>query len=113
MTLKNCIKAHSSTFLQTSECVVSFVLTNVFKQASPKVVIINSLNKCLNKYKNEVENILRLIFRAFSHGLAVQKGATFGLGPNANVDTGSLLKISTESNEMMEKLDKDPINNLA
>ena len=29
-------------FLQTSECVVSVVPTKVFKQASPKVVIINS-----------------------------------------------------------------------
>ena len=34
-------------FLQTSECVVSFVSTKVFKQAAPKIVIINSLNECL------------------------------------------------------------------
>ena len=60
-------------FLQNSECVVSFVSTKVFKQASPKVVIINSLNECLKEYKTEVENILRLFLRAFSHGLAVQK----------------------------------------
>ena len=60
-------------FLQTSECVVSVVPTKVFKQASPKVVIINSLNECLKEYKTEVENILRLFLRAFSHGLAVQK----------------------------------------
>ena len=53
-------------------------------------------------------------FRAFSHGLAVQKVAFgFGLVPNTDVDTGSLLKISTVSNEMIEKLDKVPIHNLA
>ena len=51
--------------------------------------------------------------KAFSHGLAVQKGDTFGFGPTADVDTGSLLKISTISNEMMEKLEKIPIHNLA
>ena len=42
-----------------------------------------------------------------------QKGATFGFGPTADIDTGSLLKISTASNEMMKKLDKVPIHNLA
>ena len=54
-------------FLQTSECVVSFVSTKVFKQVSPKVVIINSLNECLNEYKTEVGNIVRLFLKAFSH----------------------------------------------
>ena len=39
--------------------------------------------------------------------------ATFGFGPTADIDTGSLLKISTASNEMMKKLDKVPIHNLA
>ena len=79
-----------------------FVSTKVFKQASPKIVIINSLNECLNEYKNEAENILRLFFRAFSHGLAVQKGATSGFGLNADIDTESLLNVSTVSNEMIE-----------
>ena len=49
----------------------------------------------------------------FFHGLAVQKGALFGFGSTADNDTGSLLKISTASDEVMEKLDKDPIHNLA
>ena len=33
--------------------------------------------------------------------------------PTGDIDTGSLLKILTASNEMMEKLDKVPIHNLA
>jgi len=39
-------------FLQTSECVVSFVSTKLFKQAAPKIVIINSLNECLQRVLN-------------------------------------------------------------
>ena len=65
----------------------------------------NDKNECLQKYQTEVK-ILRLFLKAFSHGLEVQKG------PTGDIDTGSLLKISTASNEMMEKLDKVPINNL-
>ena len=38
---------------------------------------------------------------------------TFDFGPIADNDTGSRLKISTGSNEIMEKLDKVPIHNLA
>ena len=52
---KHMITLQPHHFLQTSECVVSFVSTKVFKQASLKVVIINFLNECLNKYKNEVK----------------------------------------------------------
>ena len=80
-------------FLHTSECVVSFVSTKVFKQAAPKIVIINSLNECLHEYQTEIGKILRLFLKAFSHGLAVQKGATFGFGPTADIDTGSLQKV--------------------
>ena len=75
-------------FLQTSECVASFVTTKVFKQAAPKIVIINSLNECLQEYQTEVGKVLRLFLKAFSHGLAVQKGVTFGFGPTADIDTG-------------------------
>ena len=38
--------------LQTSECVISFVSTNVFKPAAPKIVIIKYLNECLPKVPN-------------------------------------------------------------
>ena len=100
-------------FLQTSECVVSFASTKVFKQKAPTAAILNSLNDCLQEYQAEVEKVLSLFLKAFSNGLAVQKGAIFGFGPFANKDTGSLLKISTASNVLMEKLDKVPIHNLS
>ena len=79
------LKPHQ--FLQTSECVVLFVSTKVFKQAAPKFVIINSLNECLQKYQTEVGKILRIFLKAFSHGIAVKKVATFGFGPTAFVTT--------------------------
>ena len=99
-------------FLQTSECVVSFASTKVFKQKAPTATILNSLNDCLQEYQTEVEKILSLFLKAFSNGLAVKKGAIFGFGLFANKDTGSLLKISTASNVLMEKLDNVPIHNL-
>ena len=63
--------------------------------------------------KLKLERSWEKILRAFYHGLTVQKRATFGFGPTGDIDTGSLLKNSTASNEMMEKLDKVPIHNLA
>ena len=47
-------------FLQTSECVVSFASTKVFKQKAPTATILNSLNDCLQEYQTEVEKILSL-----------------------------------------------------
>ena len=47
-------------FLQTSECVVSFASTKVFKQKAPTATMLNSLNDCLQEYETEVEKILSL-----------------------------------------------------
>ena len=79
-------------FLHTSDSEVQSVLFHLyqlklFKQAAPKIFIINSLNECLQKYQTEVEKILRIFLKAFSHGLIVQKGATFCFGPTAFVTT--------------------------
>jgi len=48
--------------------------------------------------------VLSFFLKAFSNGLAVQNGAIFVFGPFADKDTGSLLKISSVSNVLMEKL---------
>ena len=42
-------------FLQTSECVVSFVSPEVFKSSFPNTVILNSLNACLQEYRIEID----------------------------------------------------------
>ena len=97
-------------FLQTLKCVVSFASTKVFKQVCSSK---SCYTDCLQECRIEVGNILSLCLKAFSHGLAVQKGAIFGFGPTADDDKSSLLKISTARDEVMEKLDKVPIHNLA
>ena len=89
-------------FLQTSYCVVSFAPTNIFKKKAPTAAILNSLSDCLQEYQTEVGKVLSLFLKAFSNGLAVQKGAIFGFGPFADKDTRLLLKISTASNVLME-----------
>ena len=56
--------------------------------------------------------MLSFFLKIFSLGLAAYWGTVFGFGQTADDDTGSLLKISTVSEELMEKLDKVPIHNL-
>ena len=89
-------------FLQTSEYVVSFAPTKIFKQEAPTAAILNSLSNCRQEYQTEVGMVLSFFLKAFSNGLAVQNGAIFVFGPFADKDTGSLLKISTASNVLME-----------
>ena len=56
---------------------------------------------------------MSLFLKAFCNSLAVQKVVIFGFGPFADKDTGSLLKMPTVSNVLMEKLDKVPLHNLS
>ena len=104
------LQAHH--FLQTSECVTSFSSSDVFKLTLPKPTILSSIEACLQEHRNEVRGLLVLFLHSFAKGLSTQKGSLFGFGPTANEDTGSLLKIASASDDVLEKLNTVPVHNL-
>ena len=50
----------------------------------------------------------------FADGISLQKGAIFGFGPNKDEDTGTVLKLSSLSQEEVQKMDdgKVQVHNL-
>ena len=57
--------------------------------------------------------MIQLFLKNFAEGFSVQRGAKFAFDPNAEEDTGTLLKISSVSEESeMKQLNKVPINNV-
>ena len=56
--------------------------------------------------------LLKFCLAEFAAGFALQKGAIFGFGEEANYDTGTVLKISDVSKEQLEVLDKIQTHNL-
>ena len=49
----------------------------------------------------------------FADGFSVQRGKIFGFGPNSEVDTNNVLKISSVKGPNKRKLDKAPVTNIA
>ena len=74
------------------------------KKAVPGKVILDELLGCFWQYPNEIEQVLLLSLKKFTHGFAYQKGAIFGFGKNATNDTGSVLKISSLSATELEEM---------
>ena len=67
-------------------------------------MILDELLGCFWQYPNEIEQVLLLSLKKFTHGFAYQKGAFFGFGKNATNDTGSVLKISSLSATELEEM---------
>ena len=60
----------------------------------------------------QVTQLLHIILPCLAQGISDQRGAIFGLGPNAEEDTGTILKIEGISQAKRMKLMKAPIHNL-
>lgn len=99
--------------LLTNEQVFKFVDNDTYQESLPKECVLQSIMCCANKYKNEVINIISIILPRFAEGFALQRGSIFGFGPQADKDTGSILKISTADDSKRLKLEKAPVHNLA
>ena len=104
------LETNSITFLQTKQCATSFASQETFVQCLPKPCIVDFVDKCILEFQNYIEQLVKLFLKQFAEGLATQRGALFGFGPNSDKDTGTLLKISSVTN--FDKLDKVPIHNL-
>ena len=62
-------------------------------------------------YKVEVKNLLFIMFLRLADGIEIQCGKIFGFGPNADEPTATF-KISTATDEEMEKLNLTATHNL-
>lgn len=93
--------------------VFTFVTDDVFKKSLPEESLLETLQKTIVAYRSEIETMVDILLKKFADGISTQRGAIFGFGPNADVDTGPLLKIFTVSEEEMVDLDKVPIDNLS
>lgn len=60
----------------------------------------------------QVTQLLHIILPRLAEGFSDQRGAIFGFGPNAEEDTGTILKIEGISQAKRMKLMKAPIHNL-
>ena len=102
-------------FVQTTTCATYFVLQKLFEACLPKQCIIESIDSCTNEHKDYIQQLIQLCLKNFAEGFSVQRGVIyiFGFDQNAEGDTGTLLKISSVSEESeMKQLNKLPINNL-
>ena len=106
------ISITASNYLQTKKCVGNFTSQETFESCLPKDCILQSVDDCIIQYKDYIEQLISLFLKNFAEGFSNQKGAIFGFGPNADEDTGNLLKIASVSCEEMKKLDKVPVHNL-
>ena len=60
----------------------------------------------------QLTQLLHIILPCLAEGFRDQRGAIFGFGPNAEEDTGTILKIEGISQAKRMKLMKAPIHNL-
>ena len=97
-------KISAKEYLSTKQ-VVSFVSEDTFSRSKPKTCLIEVLQETIDTYPNEIEKLLRKALPKFAGGFDFQKGAIFGFGPSANLETRSVLKLSEADEQTISKLD--------
>lgn len=106
-------KPISEQLLQVDQRVSSFVDDKKFKSTLPKGCLSESVSNCASQYKKEVLKFLEFILPRLAEGFSEQRGAIFGFGPKAQDDTGTLLKISSVTDEVKRrKLNQAVVHNL-
>lgn len=118
------VNTTATNYLQTKEFASTFAANfleskdaaskQLFLQSCfPKDCIKDSIDACIFQYRDYIEQLISLFIKNFAEGFSQQKGAIFGFGPDAEKDTGDLLKISAVTDTEMNKLDKVPVHNLS
>ena len=77
-----------------------------------KNAVLESLQDTVALYKVETVHLLRLILPRLAGGIALQRGKIFRFGPEAD-DPSKTFKVSTATDEEMQKLNKTSVHNLA
>ena len=99
--------------LQTNEKVVNFIDDKRFKSTLTKECLGECVSSCTSEYKKEVLQLLKIILPHMAAGFSEQQGALFGFGPKAHENTGTLLKISSVTDEAKRrKLNRAATHNL-
>ena len=93
-------KPISEQLLQTEQRLVNFVDDKPFKSTLPKECLRESVSNCASQYKKEVLQLLEILLPCLAEGFSEQRGALFGFGPKVQDDTGTLLKISSVTDEV-------------
>ena len=99
----------------TTKKVLGFAKEEDFQNSLPKQCLLDNLDDNIKQYSDEIVSILKLALKMFADGFAVQKGAIFGFGKQAEDQTGTKLKISAAPPDIMNKLNSKhvPLHNLA
>ena len=93
--------------LLTTDQVFTFVTEKIFQESKPKQeYLVEALRQTLEMYPREIRKLVRICLKRFAEGFSHQKGAIFGFGPDADKDTGTVMKISEASTEKLATLDK-------
>ena len=97
----------------TTEQVFNFVSSDIFNcvKKQMKSAVLDSINATVFFYKEEITNLLRLILPGMAEGFSTQSGKIFGFGPEAE-KSGMTFKVSTATEEEMQKLNSTAVHNL-
>ena len=97
----------------TTEQVFHFVSSDIFNcvKKQMKSAVLDSINATVFFYKEEITNLLCLILPGMAEGFSTQRGKIFGFGPAAE-KSGMTFKVSTATEEEMQKLNSTAVHNL-
>ena len=90
----------------TTNQVFHFVSNDIFKNVikHTKDVVLQSIATNVEVYKSEVANLLKLMLSRLADGFSTQRGNIFGFG--------ATIKVSSATNEELQKLDITATHNL-
>ena len=91
--------------LLTTDQVFRFIPEKLFLESNSTSTLLGALKESIDNYKEEITVLLKIALKLFADGFSHQKGAIFGFGPNAEGDTGAVMKISDASPEELAVLD--------
>ena len=97
----------------TLDQVFHFAREEHFREALPNSELYDYLVTVAKEYEREVCQLIQILLRKFADGFELQKGAIFGFGEKKENPTGTVLKISEQSEERMEVIDRVQIHNLS
>lgn len=72
----------------TTNKVSTFIGDGTFNKSLPERILLDEVEKTIVDYKSEIIKIMKLALELFANGFSHQKGSIFGIGPQADCDTG-------------------------
>ena len=99
--------------LETDEKVVNVIDDKWLKSTLPKECLRECVSSCASEYKKEVLQLLKVILPHLATGFSAQQGALFSFGARVPENTGTIIRISSVTDEAKRrKLNRLTIHNL-